>query len=616
MAFLSKVFGAPEESRDPLYGEILTHLAETDGEASAREELFRRFDNLYYPQTVTQGGPDHWATHPTAKTAGKVHVSINTPPVYVDSPADIQSIRPYINAVPRSGKEEDLVAANMRETLFWLFWNGNDMDLQLRIGARIRALYGEVALRAYWDAEDEMPEVEIVQSPENLRIGWGASDFSRKDWAIYRYFLTPQAIREDFSLEVTKEKGKIIVFAPQDTPQTRIPTEYERTQVACYDYWYKKTVNAEPGKPAKISVRNAFYVGNYQVFDVEHPEFDDVPYIYIPNGTIPGQPHGKSELHDLEQLFHEKDEAFSRLGQIMARATEGQMFQINGPDAPSDTPPAAAIPAPNKLAAPGPGNVINPVTPYLPAFQGEQYLKRLDEEMTRISGLSDLLMGMAGGAANSSKAVNAQLGMYVPRIALKREMLYRGFIHELWEVCGTIWSRKDSKVAKILDEDFSLTVRAPEISQRDDLEAMQRAITGVQNRVISLDTAMDWVGIDNPTDEKKKIMTEQTNAALNPAPVMTQMQLLQMAQQFGFASTQQAAQQAPQNVTADALAGVVAQRQQNPKPPGSQSANTPVGAPVPPDNAQAPNGAPLTSQTMLQGGKTTGRVLSQQQIGG
>jgi hypothetical protein len=48
-------------------------------------DLFRetcdRFDKLYYSEEFTLGGADLWATHPSATTPGRSHVSVNTPSV-------------------------------------------------------------------------------------------------------------------------------------------------------------------------------------------------------------------------------------------------------------------------------------------------------------------------------------------------------------------------------------------------------------------------------------------------------------------------------------------------------------------------------------------------------
>jgi hypothetical protein len=636
-ALRSQGYTDPESTSEfKLYRQILLRKEQTDAEAGARAALCRRYDSLYYPNVVTAGGADHWPDDPNLMLDGRVHVSINTPPVYVDIPADLQAKIPYINYVPDSTDKADQEAADRREKLFWTWWSEQNMDLNLGVLCKIKALYGASAVRPYWDGAAKSPAVSIVQAPEYLRIGWGKSDYSRKDWALHCYGITPQAAEEEWNVKVDlksingQEMAIISGIGDHDDPLDQWPTSttsplktaYERLQVTVYDYWYKVRAGNS------TEVWNAVFVGNFLIENKRHAEYvGEIPYVWIPNGVVPGRPYGASELYGPEHIFREKDERISQLGQVIHRALTGQMWQLVGPDAP-DSVPTGAKPEPNKVATPGPNARVEAITPWLPEFQGEQYLKRLDDELEKMTGLSPLMMGLLGSnVPGSSKAINAAIAMYAPRIETKRQLLYKG-IQELWRMTARLWEAKDPDVKEILDGHYRLDIRAPEITIRDDAEQAQRAVSLVQSRIWSIRRAMDAVGVDNVSEEINAVMEEQTNAVLNPGAVMTQMQELQMAQAMGFATPNQAAQQGPPSLTQQAIASLGqsqnAQRTLNPPPGGTASANSPGAATTEqtPANALGPNGAPaampeLTSQTMLaQNGQTTGRVLAQQKIGG
>jgi hypothetical protein len=323
-------------------------------------------------------------------------------------------------------------------------------------------------------------------------------------------------------------------------------------------------------------------------------------------------------LHDLEQLFRERDERMSLFGQMFANA--GAMWQINGPNAPSERVPQAAVPAAGKVAAPGPGNAINPVNPWMPAYQIDTYLKEIEHKIEEISGISETLKGLRTDASGSSKALRTEVSMYVPRIGLPRQMFYKGMILDHWRMAARMWEHFDPKVRAILDKHYAIEITAPEIVAHDDLEQMNRAVTGVQNRIISASRGRKWVGVVNTTEEEQEIIREQTNGALNPGPVTQQVQLLAATRQLGI-DAQAPGQQGGETIQQQAIADLQARRQaaaqaqNNPPPPGGESANTAaVAAPgsLPP-NAQA-NGAALTSQTMLQNGKESGRILSSSEI--
>lgn len=620
----------PENSPEyRLYAEIVTRKAQTDGDAGVRAALYRRFDDLYYPAAVTKGGADHWSDDPNLAVDGKVHISLNNAPTYVDLPANLQALQPYINAVPDGPSKDDQKAADRRETLFWAFWDACHMDLLFPHLSLIRSLYGAVPVKPYWDAVAKEPRVSIIESPENLRIGWGSNDFSRKDWALYSYTLSPQAVREDYGLTVTPEDvgGEKLMLVRGGThadplglttlTTSRNPTEYEKAQVAVLDYWYKVP------KVKGFTVWNAIYVGNHQVVNAAHREYDDIPYVYIPNGKVPGRPDGPSELYGPEQVLREIDERVSNYGQLIYKVLAKPQHQILGGDDYPTEFSASMMPGADRPGMPGPGNRIEPVQAFIPAFQWGEYMKYLDQKLVEMTGMSDLLMGLAGSrVAGSSKAINAELAMYVPRIALKRECLYVG-LHELWAVVGKMWSRKDPDVAKILDDNYRLDIRAPEITVRDDVEQAQRATMLVKAGLWARRRGQDATGVDNPSDEDEAIRRDNTDAALEPERVMTEIQLIGMAKAAGFASPGQAAAQGPEQVSMrDKALTAMSQKRIG----GSNAANQPGVAGSPEQmgpNALGPGGTPsaapglaMTSQSMLQAGETTGRVLSEQKIVG
>ena len=80
--------------------------------------------------------------------------------------------------------------------------------------------------------------------------------------------------------------------------------------------------------------------------------------------------------------------------QLMHNIVNAQYWQLVGPESP-DQVPLGLRPKPNQVIAPGAGNRIEGITPWMPEFQLEQFLTRIDREMVDVSGLNDLLRGMA-----------------------------------------------------------------------------------------------------------------------------------------------------------------------------------------------------------------------------
>lgn len=621
----------PEE--DPEYrliAEIHEKKAMLEPEHARLRELFRRFDNLYFPEFMTEpGGADHWPPKPGSKN-GRVHISLNNPPVYVDIPAALQAVVPVENYIPASGDDEDRASASRAERLYMQWKDESDFELLGHRACIIKGLYGHTFGKVWWDPIEKLPMVTVLESPENLYVGWGDSDFRRMDWAIYCYGLSPQSAYELYGVEVEAikiEDGKYVPYvsrgdhsdpldqrgqSPLSEPSGgRMPTAYEDLQVEVYDYWFRKPV----GKGRKPEIWNAIYVGNALVEYARHKEYDDLPYVPLANTFIPGFPYGRPELFDLEQLFREKDERLSEAGQMIHSAVGGQMWQVVGSEAP-DQMSDNMIPKPNKVATPGPNAEIKTIQPFVPAFPVEEYLKRLDYEIVGVSGLNELLTGRAPlTALGSSKAITALVSNYSLRIAMKRDLYYQ-WRKRIWKMAAKVWERKSTEIREIIDGQYAISVTAPDLTPRDALENAQKVINLVQNRLISMERAMDEVGVDDPETEKDIIRSEQTDPALNAAAVQAQVSLAATMRELGLdpnAPPAGEAAAAPTQAQAQNTA-----RQTNRPAAGGESLNAPENQGNPPSEslpANAGGGGQAQVQTLVQGGEGTGRILTQTPLG-
>jgi hypothetical protein len=597
-----------QESVD-LLEEILHRKASVDSENARRRQLFRRFDNLFHARTITAGGADHWAEDQSARLAGRVHVSVNTHPAYVSIPASLQAVRPVMNYLPSGTAKDDRTEAAARERLFMRWWEESNMDIVMEDAALYKSLYGDTAAKVYYDEGEGLPKVDVVSSPENMYVGYGSSNFEKIDWVIYHYGLSPQAVQDEFGLEVlpVQSDGQYYPYVHSGSHSDplaqawgsmaertvdRRDTAYERMQVGVFDYWYKKPVKEDDGMVEQIW--NAVFIGNKMVKNEQRPEYDGtLPYIPLINSRIPGSPYGKPELYDVEQLLREKDERITQAAQFIQQVVGGQMFQLIGQDAPEEVP-SNAIPKPGRIAAPGAGNRIEPIQPFMPNMQIEQYNQRIDRELAVVSGLNDLLLGVAPSAVlGSSRAIASLIANYEQRIAAKRKLFYK-WIKEVWKLSAKIWEANDPSVAMILNGNYRIEITPPELTPRDTLELANTAISLVQNRIWSAERAMDRVGVDDVHNEKDIIRDEQTDATINPAAVATMASVVGSFRQLGL--------QQPQGIGApgapmDQQAAMAAMRGQNPSPEGDVSMNDQDLIPPSAQGAQPENsgeGAPVT----------------------
>ncbi len=614
---LNQLGEVAEENEDYLLAlEAMNRKQLVEPEQNRMRAIYRRYDHYFHPNTFTLGGADHWAEDPSARLSGRSHVSVNLHASYVQIPASLQAVTPVINYVPTGPTEGERNQASRRERLMYAWWDANDMDLKLEEAALLKALYGNTAAKIFWDPIKKMPRIQIVDTPENLYVGYGSSDYTRVDWALYSYGQSPQAVLEDYGVDVipVRDGNQWFPYTSSSTHDDpiasiylnsyhrdpiRYQTAYDQMKIEIMDYWYKHPTT--PGKPPLVC--NAIIVGNTVVKRTEHPELEGIiPYIMLRNSMIPGSPYGKPELYDIEQLLREKDEKITAQAQMIHSVVGGQMWQLTGVEAPDEVP-ANAIPKPNQVATPGAGNRIESINPFIPQFQVEDYNKRIDRELAVASGLNDLLLGLAPSSVlGSSRAIAQLMANYEARISPKRKLLY-SWIQQVWEVCARVWENKDKAVANVIDGEYSIMLTPPELTPRDTIELAQTAINLVQNRLWSAERAMDRMGVSDPEGEKDLIRDEQTDATLNPAAVQTMGALIQMFSQM----QQQPPAAAQQQAEAGQASAMEAMASMNPPQGGMPMLNAPSDGAVPPQEALPQNaqegGADLMSmlQTM-QGG--------------
>ena len=343
------------------------------------------------------------------------------------------------------------------------------------------------------------------------------------------------------------------------------------------DYWYRvprKNARIEAGKPVKFETWNAIFVGNYLVKNKRHTEYrGKLPYVPLFNSYVPGLPDGRSSLHDVEQLLREKDERLSENAQMIHRAVAGQLWQLTGPEAPATVPPGLK-PQPNKVLAPGAGNRLEALQPWMPEFQIEQFLARLDRELTDISGLNELMRGMAPAQVmNSGKAIAALVSqLRDPREDAEGPVLQvaSGYLGP----CRHHLGREERPDEGRHRPSRQAAHPEPDLTPRDDAEASSIALNMKEGKLWSAARAMDRTGVDDPEAELDLIRAEQTDATINPASVQVMVSLMAMLQQMQQAAPPQLAQ-AGQEAGAGMAAQMAAMRGTAPQSAVTESMNEP-----------------------------------------
>lgn len=612
--------------------------------------LCDRWDNLYYPQGFTVGGASHWPDHESARPgSGMAHISVNAYPPYVDIPAALQAFQPIENMIPASQTNEGRAMAALVERAYMAWKDQIGLETLAHRACVTKCLYGRTAARITWSSELNYPVIDLVDQPRNLYLGWRSTAYENLEWALYVSLISPDSALEEWGLTCAEAHDKdgqpyLYIVNPNllhgyDKPLGSFGMSTDlRVEVA--DYWYRrprKNARVRAGKPVKFETWNAVFVGNYMVKNKVHTEYrGQLPYVPLFNSYIPGMPEGRSSLHDIEQLVREKDERMSENAQMIHRAIAGQLWQLTGPEAPSVVP-SGLEPQPNRVLAPGAGNRLEAVQPWMPEFQIEQFLTRIDRELTDISGLNELMRGMAPSQVmNSGKAIAALVSNYETRIKMPRDLYYAWRL-ALWNLAAILWAEKQPEMDGIIDGAATLLIQSPSLTPRDDAEMSTIALNMKEGKLWSAARAMDRTGVDDPEAELDLIREEQTDATINPAAVQVMVSLMAMLQQMqqqappalaaqgqqaGAGMAEQMAMMrgaAPQTAGTAALnePGVVPET-----PPELMPGNTPEGAAMgaagPEGTIPGPGGelppSQMLSQYQIVEGEARPRIVGQQEI--
>jgi hypothetical protein len=627
--------------------------ADTDGYQAALKANYTKWYHWYHPLNGDQWPED------LAERPGFIHITDNKVAPIVDVAARIQAKLPKLALVPASIDEQSVKEAEFAEKVHQRFLEDSGWDVWLGTLTRTKGIFGKSFLHPFWNTDDDRPDVSVIENPGNLRIGWGASDFSRIDWAIYEYALSPLAAMTEFpGIDIPPQASgkKLTVIRggdhsdPLDTlgggggtkmlsrPVAYNPSSYEGRQVLVWDYWYKDRT----GK-----VYNARLVGGVLAESPKaHPELPDIPYILVENDHVPGSPEGRSDVEGILDLQVEFNRTMSHWAQLVNDEID-PAWQTDAESLPPNTVPKAG-----QIIPLGEGHSITPIAKPFNATPLTGLIETYYKAFHFDSGLPEILFSMPPGAQTAGRALAIQIESAANRIDPRRDLIYAGlrkllrfWTHMIVKVNPKIRVPNDAPtlpqqpgmpapvvepfkevgLGDLVETKGRWRVTAPEITPRDIIENTTNVLNKIQAKTISLEDGMDELGVDSPHDMIEKIRKERIDPQLFPGDTQAYVAVMRMLQELQMQG--QAAQQA--QVQAAAQAGAQSQGAQQAAaqaaiPSGSEAQNQsaptqPASMPgsPPPPGGPAPSGLPFSNQTLIRAQPSGGaQVLQQTRVGG
>ena len=541
---------------------------------------------------------------------GMIHVTDNIIQPVVDTEARLESLPPRMSLVADRNDVATRQRAQAAEKLLKHYLDLSGWDTWLFELCQTRAVYALGFLKPFWNKAEKRPDVEVIQQPGNLRVGWGTSDFQVIDWTIYEYGISPvEALRRYKDIEVipAQRMGEPPVILrngnhsdPLETspvgaasngtdymlrPTGYMPSDYEKSQLRVWDYWYKDDKN---------KIWNAILLEGVVVAGPNyHPEYLDVPYIPIEFDHEPGSPDGLSLVQNLIDLQIELNRAMSHFSQLIADEVDPS-WQMN-----ADSVPAGMVPRGGEILATGGENQkIEPIQKPVNQIAINLLITEIFQNIHFTTGLADILFGISPGTRMPGRSMELQIESANNRVDPRRNRLYRGLYQLL-----IFWTYMLEKI----NPKFEVTVAAddgteqtemmgagdlvrglriwrfvaPPITPQDLAQLTTRLVNQLGARMISLEGAMDELGIDNPIDMLQQVEAEHMNPRLYPGDTQAALAVYQAMLQL-LPQLQQAGMQIPGLTSGPGAAA----------PPGGQSADQMAAAGMGQSKVQAQGAQP------------------------
>jgi hypothetical protein len=620
--------------------------------AASRATRYRESMKYYAPLNNDQWPEDRYMR------PGKVHVTANIVRAYCDIAARLLSIPPRLVNKPIAANQENRRRAEDIERFFYRLLDLSGWDVWLNDWALAGEIFGVGILQPFWNAATGTPDVNVIEQPQNLMFGYGTNDYSVVDWAVYRYtvsFIEAQSRWPEAGIMLNESGGPVVAGTPvewgaadkadivnqktgsssaeggnvgivHDVTSGEHYEEYEHSQhLEAWDYWYR----------ADGSIYNAtLLAGRIVDGPTKHPELPIIPYLMYEAGHEPGSPEGLDTPHLLRDVQMGYNRALSLWTQYTLD-NSGTAYQVKGPT--SGDIPDGAIPLSDEMIPVGENEIV-PIQRNQNTFPINQLVDQYWELASRLTGIPAILFGQLAGAQTSGRATAVQIEAALNRLDPKRRRFYQT-LKDLLRVWGFMLSYRNTKIEVIepvdqqqmqpgapqaqepemqvkkiglkqmLDGFDNWKIVAPEITPRDSVEATTNAANKVQAHLMSIESAMDEIGVEDPQHEMDLIRRELADARLNPGQVQAYISALQLLDQL----VQMQAQQAQAAQAGQQGQDVQQAQDQQAQPTGLEDQNQPGTMPggPPAPGAAAPGSSGLQLQGLIRQKSGEATAMSQ-----
>ena len=479
---------------------------------------------------------------------------------------------PEKQAAELANKKAAIQASNGKDLLDGVVNDNGGNGLFLNMAA-VASGFGTGIIKKWIDTDTNMVKLVSIESVENFRAGWSANNFRERDFDAITYQISVDQATRLYGDKLLP--GEKFSFDEGMDMQVRFIKQTSRKMVTCID-WVGRHPDINNGEPFHALVIGGFLAG----YDTKAKFFPK--YYLFPNREQIRRPWGASDITDqaidLNKSYIQKMSDYTSLiNKILFPMIAARGFE--DVSLPKKEQREVQV-FPMSLEQDMHILQFNPMTyPY------QSILSETKEALFRVLGLGRVMIDDPTVSFHSNQALLTGMKSTIDIAEEKQRRWERTFVEMFEDILQDLYTL-DPKI-KDLVGNVTLDIEWPSVLRKEDATYSTMLLNNVRGGLISLETYLEKIGIQNVAEEIDRIkvnMNDPVVGAILSANLRTvnQMELQDLMQE------QQAQQQASQ---------------QPPQQPGQMGGPQPTGAPLTPDQnnqqtqpmSQPGSGAPAVS---------------------
>lgn len=570
----------------------------------------RKGENIIHVD-MTNPAVDRWASLQVGVApVFRVRPAYVSPPVtYPDDPEATTTERKLYDLDRQIAQAEANAIEN--QTTEWV--ESNDFHRTLLWAAWSKEAFGKAILRSGYDAEEDLPTVELMENPAQVYYGWSQRYGRRRlSWAMVIEEIGPEEALLRFGIALPMDtEGRVDLaawagFTSDSELDPRPETSDEQSRyVRVSDAW---ELAPNPDADNKVQARHAFILAGRVIEGPTFYPWAKLPFHVLENQHIPTWSHGKSTAEVMVPINEALDDTWDRQHQVIKFESGPRYKGMGMANASGDVD----IPPPFHMVPLREGTDIAQIDTRVDFWPAQVHVEQMFEATYRATGLTPIAWGMSPNAQTSGRAMSAE--WRAVELPLHGRLI--NLTPVVKEILGCWWDYAEAY--SLSYKDVGKGIRRFDIlwapfDIRDKTEKTLDIIQRYQADLLDPETAIQETGYENTDEIIARIRAYLLDPVWNPLRYQQYLTLRQLELTIRQTELQVAAME--QEAQGGAATPGGAPGQPTPEELAAQGANAAgagaqgPGGPVTTAQNQpgmAPGGLPIEtsilSQTPLEGG--------------